>query len=83
MANATINGKNVEFEPGMTILQAARAADIYIPVLCEHPALEIAGACRICLVEVEKNPKLQTACSTPIMDGMVIDTNTEKVREAR
>lgn len=47
MANAIINGKSVEFQPGMTILQAARAANIYIPVLCEHPALEIAGACRV------------------------------------
>jgi predicted molibdopterin-dependent oxidoreductase YjgC len=83
MANAIINGKRVEFQPGMTILQAARAANIYIPVLCEHPALEIAGACRVCLVEVENNPKLQTACSTPIMDGMVIDSNTDKVRAAR
>ena len=83
MASAIINGKNVFFEPGMTILQAARTAGIYIPVLCEHPALEVAGACRICLVEVENNPKLQTACSTPIMDGMVIDTESEKVRAAR
>ena len=83
MASAIINGKNVFFEPGMTILQVARTAGIYIPVLCEHPALEVAGACRICLVEVENNPKLQTACSTPLMDGMVIDTESEKVRAAR
>ena len=83
MPSAVINGKTVNFEPGMTILQAARSAGIYIPVLCEHPALEIAGACRICLVEVEKAPKLMTACSSPIADGMVIHTDTDKIRAAR
>lgn len=83
MAAAFINGKEVTFEPGMTILQAARSAGIFIPVLCEHPALEIVGACRICLVEIENSPKLQAACSTPIADGMVIYTDSEKVLEAR
>jgi len=83
MANATINGRTVTFQQGMTILQAARTAGIHIPVLCEHPALEIAGACRICLVEVEGSPKLMTACSTPITDGMVINSESDKVRTAR
>lgn len=83
LLNAVINDKNVSFENGMTILQAARNHGIHIPVLCEHPALEVAGACRVCLVEVKNNPKLQTACSTPITEGMIIYTNSEKVRAAR
>lgn len=83
MSKAIINGKNIEFVPGMTILQAARKAGIYIPVLCEHPALESVGACRICLVEIENNPKLQTACTTPIVENMVIHTNSEKVIAVR
>ncbi|MDO4987557.1 MAG: formate dehydrogenase subunit alpha [Synergistes sp.] len=83
MGSAVINGVNVEFDDGMTILQAARKVGVYIPVLCEHPALEVVGACRICLVEVENAPKLMTACSTPITDGMVIHTDTEKIRSVR
>mgnify|MGYP000884401846 FL=1 len=83
MPKAVINGKTVDFSPGMTILQAAREAGIYIPTLCEHPALDIVGACRICLVEVEGSPKLHTACSTPITENMVIQTNSAKVLAVR
>lgn len=83
MPNAIINGISVPFTDGMTILQVARNAGIYIPTLCEHPALEIVGACRICVVSIEGNPKLQAACTTPILDGMVIETDTELVREVR
>ncbi|NLD97985.1 MAG: 2Fe-2S iron-sulfur cluster binding domain-containing protein, partial [Synergistaceae bacterium] len=59
--HAIINGKPITAEPGMTILQAARANGIYIPTLCDHPALSPFGACRVCLVEAEKNPKLLTS----------------------
>lgn len=53
---AIINGKKIIAEPGMTILQAARANGIHIPTLCDHPVLKPVGACRVCLVEVEKTP---------------------------
>ena len=79
----TINGKNITAEPGMTILQAARANGIHIPTLCEHPALENVGACRVCLVEVENSPKLLTSCTTPVASGMVIHTHSPRVLKAR
>ncbi|HRV99717.1 MAG TPA: 2Fe-2S iron-sulfur cluster-binding protein, partial [Aminobacteriaceae bacterium] len=80
---AIINGKSITAESGMTILQAARANGIHIPTLCDHPALSPFGACRICLVEAEKNPKLLTSCTTPITEGMIVHTNTPRVIEAR
>ena len=80
---AIINGKSITAEAGMTILQAARANGIHIPTLCDHPAVSPFGACRICLVEAERNPKLLTACTTPITEGMVVNTNTPRVIEAR
>jgi len=79
----TIDGVRVEVESGSTILQAARRAGIRIPTLCDHPALEPVGACRLCLVEVEGNPKLLTACTTPVTPGMVVHTRTQRVLEAR
>jgi predicted molibdopterin-dependent oxidoreductase YjgC len=80
---AIINGREINAEPGMTILQAAKANSIHIPTLCDHPAVSPFGACRMCLVEAEKNPKLLPACTTPITAGMVVNTNTPKVIEAR
>lgn len=78
-----INGKSITAEQGMTILQAARANGIHIPTLCDHPAISPFGACRICLVEAEKNPKLLSSCTTPLTEGMVVHTNTPRVIEAR
>ena len=83
MVSVTINGKVISAKDGSTILQAARSADIKIPVLCEFPAVEILGACRICLVEVQNSPKLAAACTTPATDGMVIFTHSQKVLETR
>ncbi len=80
---AIINGRKIVAEPGMTILQAARANGIHIPTLCDHPVLKPVGACRVCLVEAEKNPKLLTACSTPLNPGMVVYTHSPRVLEAR
>ncbi|MDD3690446.1 MAG: 2Fe-2S iron-sulfur cluster-binding protein, partial [Synergistaceae bacterium] len=80
---AVINGREIISEPGVTILQAARANGIRIPSLCDHPALPPSGACRVCLVEVEKNPKLLPACTTPLTDGMVADAFSPKAIEAR
>jgi NADH-quinone oxidoreductase subunit G len=83
MPTLTIDGKEVEVAQGVTILWAAKKLGIEIPHFCYHPSLSISGSCRMCLVEVEKMPKLQTACSTTISDGMVVKTNTERVRKAR
>src|SRR5512139_1673411 len=82
MANVTINGKVVSVPDGTTILNAAKSIGVEIPHYCYHPKLSVAGNCRMCLVEVEKFPKLQTACSTAVSDGMVVRTDTEKVRKA-
>ncbi len=78
-----IDGQKVNFKKGETILQAALRVGIDIPHFCYHPALSIAGNCRICLVEVENSPKLMIACSTPAENGMVVKTNTPKVIEAQ
>ena len=66
-------------------MQAAERADIDqgIPRFCYHPGLPVAGSCRMCTVEVEKAPKLMTACSTPASDGMVIHPQSDKVRKSR
>lgn len=81
--HATINDKPVSAPEGSTILQAARAAGIYIPVLCEHPALEAAGACRVCIVEVEDAARLTAACTAPLSEGMKIFTHSPTVIRAR
>lgn len=81
--NFTINGKKVQAEAGQTILQAARQAGIEIPVLCDHPALPPEGACRICLVEIERQRSLQPACTFPATEGLVVHTHSAKVMEAR
>ena len=83
MINITINNKHIAAPPESTILQAARSAGIHIPVLCEFPALETVGACRICLVEAENSPKLLAACTTPVAEGMIIHTHSPKVLETR
>ncbi len=79
----TINGKPVVAESGQTILEAAKSAGIDIPVLCHHPALSNWGACRMCLVEVEGMRGLQTACTCPISEGMVVETETEEAVNVR
>ncbi len=83
MIHAVVDGSPVSVPAGRTILQAARSIGCRIPVLCEFPGLETVGACRVCLVEVEKNPKLLTACTTPLAEGMVVHTRSPKVLEAR
>ncbi|TFH32362.1 MAG: 2Fe-2S iron-sulfur cluster binding domain-containing protein, partial [Deltaproteobacteria bacterium] len=82
MPTLTINGMTLDVPQGMSILEAAKGVGVEIPHYCYHPKLSIAGNCRMCLVEIEKFPKLQTACSTVVNDGMVVRTDTEKVRKA-
>jgi len=79
----TIDGREVQAPRGSTVLQAARLAGIRIPTLCDHPALEPIGACRMCLVEVETQRTLQPACTFPISEGMVVHTASPKVMETR
>jgi predicted molibdopterin-dependent oxidoreductase YjgC len=79
----TINGQQVTAPAGSTILEAARSAGIYIPTLCYHPDLSNVGACRMCVVTVEKARALQTACTTPVFEGMVVHTETEEARATR
>jgi NADH-quinone oxidoreductase subunit G len=79
----TIDGKQVTAPKGTTVLQAAIQAGIQVPYYCYHPGLGIDGSCRVCIVKIEKMPKLQTSCSTPCADGMVVTTNSEDVEAAR
>ena len=80
----SIDGREVTAPENMMLVDAAKQGDVEIPVFCYEPKLgQPVGACRMCLVEVEGIPKLQTACSTPVKDGMVVHTQTERVRDAQ
>lgn len=79
----TIDGKDLSVPANITVLEAAKLANIRIPALCSHPALQPIGACRVCLVQVEKQRTLQPACTFPVFEGMVVHTNNDPVREAR
>ena len=80
----SIDGREVQAPANMMLADAAKYGDVEIPVFCYEPKLGApVGACRMCLVEIEGIPKLQTACSTPIRDGMVVHTRTDRVIEAQ
>jgi formate dehydrogenase major subunit len=83
MVNITIDGKTLEAQEGLSVLQAARQAGIEIPTLCDHPNLTPYGGCRLCLVEVEGARTLQPSCTLPINNNMVVRTDTPRVHEAR
>ena len=83
MPNIFIDGKELEFKQGQTVLQVAIENGIDIPHFCWHPGLSVSGNCRICLVEIEKLPKLAIACSTQASEGMVVYTKSEKTIEAQ
>jgi NADH-quinone oxidoreductase subunit G len=83
MPNLSIDGRDVTVSDGATVIQAAEKLGIFIPRYCYHPGLSIAGNCRICLVEVEKLPKLQIACNTPVAEGMVVHTNSANAESGR
>lgn len=78
-----INSQKVVASDGSTILEAARGAGIHIPTLCHHPDLSNVGACRMCVVSVEKARGLQTACTTPVFEGMVVNTESKDARDTR
>ncbi|HZI66481.1 MAG TPA: 2Fe-2S iron-sulfur cluster-binding protein, partial [Thermoanaerobaculia bacterium] len=77
------DGKPVEVPPGINLIEAAKLAGIEIPHFCFHPRLSVVGQCRMCLVEIEGIPKIQAACTTPLKEGLVVRTTTEKVRDSR
>ena len=80
----TLDGREVEAPEGLMLVDAAKYGDVEIPVFCYEPKLgQPVGACRMCLVEIEGIPKLQTACSTPVKDGMVVHTQTDRVHQAQ
>ena len=83
MPKIKVNGKEIEFEKGMTVLQACELADVEIPRFCYHEKLSIAGNCRMCLVEMEKSAKPIASCAMPAAEGMNIKTNTPFVEKAR
>ena len=83
MPKFVLDGKEIEFEPGQTIIQAAKKHGIDIPHFCWHESLSISGNCRVCLVEVEKIPKLVIACSTLAAEGMIVHSASEKALAAR
>ncbi len=79
----TIDNHRIAAPEGATILDAARAAGIHIPTLCHHPDLSTVGACRMCVVSVEKAKGLQTACTTPVVEGMVVHTDSAEAIATR
>jgi NADH-quinone oxidoreductase subunit G len=79
----TVNGKTITAPKGTLLIEACKRNGIEIPAFCYYPGLSLQGACRMCLVEIEKMPKMQTACTTPITEGMVVQTESEKVVQAR
>ena len=83
LVTATINGDQITVPAGTTILEAAKQAGFKIPTLCDHPDLKPRATCRVCLVEVKGQRRLQTACNTPVGEGNEIITNSPVVREAR
>jgi predicted molibdopterin-dependent oxidoreductase YjgC len=83
MIKLIINGRRVNGKKGMTVLQAAQEAGIYIPTLCADPDLEPHGGCRLCIVEVKGMRDMPTACTTTISAGMVVNTETDAINKAR
>ena len=83
MINVTIDGKNYKIPENYTVLKACREAGVYVPTLCYLEGINQVGSCRLCLVEVERQKNLKASCVLPVAEGMVIKTNTKRVREAR
>ena len=83
LVNLTIEGRPVSVPAGTSILEAAKTVGVLIPHYCYHPALPVAGVCRMCLVDVEKAPKLAPACATNVAEGQVVHVHAEKARTAR
>jgi NADH-quinone oxidoreductase subunit G len=83
MPKVTIDGKEIEVEAGTNLIEAARRLGIEVPHYCYHPGLSIAGQCRLCMVDIDKTPRPTIACNTQAADGMVVHTQTDRVKETR
>ena len=83
LVNITVDGRKIAAPAGELLIEACKAAGIEIPSFCYYPGLSLQAACRMCVVEIEKMPKLQTACTVPVAEGMVVTTTSEKVAQAR
>src|SRR5256885_14238568 len=83
MPKLTINGQGVEVPAGTNLIEAARKVGVEVPHYCYHPALSSAGQCRLCMVDIEKTPRPTIACNTLAAEGMVVLTETERVKETR
>lgn len=83
MPTCIIDGQTVEFKPGENLVETAARAGVEIPVFCYHPALTVVAQCRMCAVEIEGMPKLQTACSTSAREGMVVKTQSPRSKKNR
>ena len=81
--NITVDGKKVTAPAGTLLIEACKSVGIEVPSFCYYPNLSLQGACRMCLVKVEKMPKLQTACTTVISEGMIVTTESDEIRQAR
>ena len=81
--NITVDGKKVTAPAGTLLIEACKSVGIEVPSFCYYPNLSLQGACRMCLVKVEKMPKLQTACTTVISEGMAVATESDEIRQAR
>src|SRR3970040_1630743 len=79
----TIDGRKVTVPKGTMVFDAAKKIGIVIPAFCNHPKLKPVGACRMCYIEIEKMPKLQVSCATFAAEGMVVFTNSNKVKDGR
>src|SRR5512146_3529152 len=78
----TVDGKQVTAPTGTLLIEACKRVGIEIPSFCYYPGLSLQAACRMCLVDIEKMPKMQTACTAPITDGIVVTTECEEVKQA-
>jgi len=83
LVNLTVDGKKVTAPAGTLLIEACKTVGIEVPSFCYYPNLSLQGACRMCLVRIEKMPKLQTACTTGITEGMVVTTDSDEIRQAR
>ncbi len=81
--NITVDGKKVTAPAGTLLIEACKNAGIEVPSFCYYPNLSLQGACRMCLVKIEKAPKLQTACTTVIGEGMIVTTDSDEIHQAR
>src|SRR5947207_15674988 len=82
MINLIIDGVPVSVPPGTLVIEAAKQAGVLVPHYCYHPVLPVAGVCRMCLIEIERAPKLQIACATTVTEGMVVKTQTPQAKDA-